>query len=67
MILLVRMDSSSEVEGIPVTRHMIDPSCNCGMNSLPRNGKMARPATSAVTAVTTTTFFLAKAFCSNGW
>ena len=59
-------DSSSDVDGMPVTRHMIEPSCSCGMNSLPRNGNSARLANIAMPATITTTPLRASERSSNG-
>ena len=66
MTLLVRIDSSKDVDGIPVTRHMIEPSCSWGMNSLPRNGKSPNASTSATEAVITTARLADRARSSSG-
>ena len=61
-----RMVSSSEVEGMPVTRNMMLPSCNVGMNSLPRKGNVASAASSNTSAPPKTFFLFSSAQASKG-
>lgn len=64
--LEISMDWSSEVEGIEVTRHMMEPSWSWGMNSLPSSGNSARLPTSNATAATTTVVLCASDQASSG-
>ena len=61
-----RIDSSSDADGMFVTRNWIVPSCSVGMNSLPRNGNNAREATSNATAEPMTSFLRSSAQSSSG-
>ena len=61
----IAMDCSSDVEGIEVTRHMIEPSCKVGMNSLPRKGNSTRLTASAVMAEMTTVCLFERLHSSN--
>mmetsp|Transcript_30101 Transcript_30101/g.54779 ORF Transcript_30101/g.54779 Transcript_30101/m.54779 type:complete len:279 (+) Transcript_30101:1250-2086(+) len=61
-----RIDSSSDVDGIPVIRNMMEPSCSWGMNSLPRKGNRAKEPISSTTAMPTTRRFLSSAQSSSG-
>src|SRR3569623_1432186 len=60
------MDSSSDVDGMLVTRNMMLPSCKEGMNSLPRKGISAKVASNKMTAPEMTFFLLSSAQSSNG-
>ena len=62
----ILMDCSRDAEGIEVTRHMIEPSCNVGINSLPRNGNSRRLTASKLAADITTFFLLANDHSSSG-
>ena len=66
MTLATRIDSSSEVEGMPTTRNMIASSCSVGMNSLPRNGNSASAPISSASAAPTTIFLRSSAQSSSG-
>ena len=52
--------------GIDVTRHMMEPSCSVGMNSLPRKGNIARVIMNTATAELMTFLLFERLHSSNG-